>query len=60
MFLFKLRNIFKHGAMLKLGDLGIARIIETTKSLHEMAGTISYMSPELFKNESYSFNSDVW
>jgi serine/threonine protein kinase len=53
-------NIFKSGDVLKLGDLGIAKIIETTQNLREMVGTISYMSPELLDNSFYSYNSDVW
>lgn len=56
------RNIFKQKNTLKLGDLGIARIVESSKSLRDtkIAGTFSYMSPELLHDEKYSVKSDIW
>ena len=48
---------------IKLGDLGISKIMEETHaSTH--AGTLPYMSPEVFKahvsDVKYYPNTDVW
>ncbi|CAM9451916.1 unnamed protein product [Chrysoparadoxa australica] len=44
---------------LKLADFGISRKAEAgSKTLHSMAGTLQYMSPERLRAETYSFSSD--
>ncbi|XP_042195379.1 serine/threonine-protein kinase Nek4 isoform X2 [Callorhinchus milii] len=58
----KTQNIFlTKSNIIKVGDLGIARVLE---SHHDMAstliGTPYYMSPELFCNRPYNYKSDVW
>ena len=58
----KTQNIFLTGShIIKLGDLGIARVLD---SAHDLAttviGTPYYMSPELFRNTPYGKQSDVW
>ncbi|CAH2313297.1 serine threonine- kinase Nek4 isoform X1 [Pelobates cultripes] len=58
----KTQNIFlTRSNIIKVGDLGIARVLE---SQYEMAstliGTPYYMSPELFSNKPYNYKSDVW
>ncbi|KAF4674739.1 hypothetical protein FOL47_008789 [Perkinsus chesapeaki] len=45
----------------KLGDFGISRVLEgTMEACLTVVGTPYYMSPELCRNEPYSFKSDVW
>lgn len=63
----KTQNIFmkgcgsQQGFAMKLGDLGIARVLNTTAELAmTQIGTPFYMSPELFNNKPYGYKSDVW
>merc|ERR1719443_340267 len=60
----KTQNIFlsgRGGALLKLGDLGIAKVLNNTTDLAmTQIGTPFYMSPELFKSKPYSYKSDLW
>ena len=46
----------KHGEI-RLVDFGLA--IQTNKSLHQIAGTPYFMSPEVFKG-SYGPKCDMW
>ncbi|RDD44562.1 Serine/threonine-protein kinase Nek4 [Trichoplax sp. H2] len=58
----KTQNIFltKHD-IIKVGDLGIARVLEGSWDLATTrVGTPYYMSPELFSNQPYNHKSDVW
>jgi len=58
----KSQNIFlnKNG-WIKLGDFGIAKVLEHTKDIAKtVVGTPYYLSPEIIENKPYSFNSDVW
>lgn len=58
----KSQNLFltKRG-ILKLGDFGIARVLSNTKSKAKtVVGTPYYLSPEIIRNEGYSFKSDIW
>lgn len=57
----KTQNIFlKHGRV-RLGDFGIAKILDSTRELaNTCIGTPYYMSPELFKYKPYSYKSDIW
>lgn len=46
---------------LKLGDLGIARVLDSTLELAAtQIGTPLSMSPEVFNNKPYGFQSDIW
>lgn len=58
----KAKNIFLMGDLsLKLGDLGIAKLLELNQSKAEsFVGTPAYMSPELFKHLPYNHKSDIW
>eukprot|EP00929_Paragymnodinium_shiwhaense_P099625 TRINITY_DN6137_c0_g1_i1.p1 TRINITY_DN6137_c0_g1~~TRINITY_DN6137_c0_g1_i1.p1 ORF type:complete len:808 (-),score=200.63 TRINITY_DN6137_c0_g1_i1:86-2509(-) len=63
----KTQNIFLTGCKersnfaLKLGDFGIAKVLDTTCDLaRTQIGTPFYMSPELINNKPYSYKSDVW
>ena len=45
----------------KLGDFGIARVLNSTVELARTAcGTPYYMSPEICENLPYNAKSDVW
>lgn len=58
----KTQNIFlTKSKIIKVGDLGIARVLETSYDMATtMIGTPYYMSPELFSNKPYNHKSDVW
>lgn len=45
----------------KLGDFGVSRILNSTKSRAEtVIGTPYYYSPEMCMGQSYDTKSDVW
>ncbi|KAL8618167.1 hypothetical protein ACOMHN_059174 [Nucella lapillus] len=58
----KTQNIFlTRSKIIKLGDLGIARVLDAaTDMATTLIGTPYYMSPEIFSNKPYNHKSDVW
>ncbi|XP_025107809.1 serine/threonine-protein kinase Nek4-like [Pomacea canaliculata] len=58
----KTQNIFlTKSRIIKVGDLGIARVLENSNDMATtLIGTPYYMSPELFSNKPYNHKSDVW
>ncbi|XP_069566581.1 serine/threonine-protein kinase Nek4 [Brachyistius frenatus] len=58
----KTQNIFLTKTnIIKVGDLGIARVLESQNDMaNTLIGTPYYMSPELFSNKPYNHKSDVW
>ena len=44
----------------KIGDLGIAKLLENTKYAKTFVGTPYYVSPEMCKNKPYNEKSDIW
>ncbi|ESO07391.1 hypothetical protein HELRODRAFT_76519 [Helobdella robusta] len=58
----KTQNIFlTKNRIIKVGDLGIARVLESSNDMAKtLIGTPYYMSPEIFSNKPYNFKSDVW
>ncbi|XP_068171414.1 serine/threonine-protein kinase Nek4 isoform X2 [Antennarius striatus] len=58
----KTQNIFlTKKNIIKVGDLGIARVLESRNDMAStLIGTPYYMSPELFSNKPYNHKSDVW
>lgn len=46
--------------VLKLADLGIAKVMLDTLRANTKIGTIEYMSPELKNFKDYSFSTDIW
>ncbi|TSV54866.1 Serine/threonine-protein kinase Nek4 [Bagarius yarrelli] len=58
----KTQNIFLTKTnIIKVGDLGIARVLENHNDMAStLIGTPYYMSPELFSNKPYNYKSDVW
>ncbi len=57
----KPENIFvsKYGDF-KLGDFGIAKIINENSLTQSIKGTQNYMAPEIWKGENYSSNVDFY
>ena len=57
----KPQNIFLKAGRVRLGDFGIAKVLDSTKDFaNTLIGTPYFMSPELFKNKPYSYESDIW
>ena len=47
--------------MIKLGDFGIAKIMDSTAEYAKTCiGTPFYLSPEVWENKPYSNKSDIW
>jgi hypothetical protein len=58
----KVENVFlmKDGTI-KLGDFGIARVLEHTFQLcHTQIGTPYYLSPEICEGKKYNSKTDIW
>merc|ERR1712168_1621038 len=47
---------------LKIGDLGISRVIDTEKNERAKTriGTPRYVSPEVLQGREYLFSTDIW
>ena len=47
--------------LLKLGDFGIARLLNTTSDMAStVIGTPYYLSPEIVQSNKYGFATDIW
>jgi len=57
----KTQNIFLKNSRIRVGDFGIAKVLDSTRDFaNTCIGTPYYMSPELFRNKPYSYKSDTW
>eukprot|EP01022_Parablepharisma_sp_SALTPOND_P020503 TRINITY_DN374_c0_g1_i1.p1 TRINITY_DN374_c0_g1~~TRINITY_DN374_c0_g1_i1.p1 ORF type:complete len:878 (+),score=169.96 TRINITY_DN374_c0_g1_i1:2421-5054(+) len=57
----KTQNIFLKNKRIRVGDFGIAKVLDSTRDFaNTCIGTPYYMSPELFRNKPYSYKSDIW
>ena len=57
----KTLNIFLHkNEAVKIGDLGVAKMLNSNDFAHTMVGTPFYLSPELCEEKPYNEKSDIW
>ena len=60
----KLENIMmshqKDGAVPKIVDFGLAKMIGPNESANEPFGTLGYVAPEVLQKKPYTFSCDVW
>jgi len=55
----KSRNVFLKNNQIKLGDMGVSRVLAETFA-NTFLGTPFYMSPEMIKDSKYDAKSDIW
>ena len=54
-------NVFLKNESTKIGDLGLARSVNSTHLyVKSFVGTVYYTSPEIILRKEYSLNTDVW
>ncbi|XP_045884126.1 serine/threonine-protein kinase Nek5 isoform X1 [Meles meles] len=59
----KAQNVFlsKNGMVAKLGDFGVARVLNNSMELaRTCVGTPYYLSPEICQNKPYNNKTDIW
>ena len=58
----KCANIFltKENNQCKIGDLNVSKVMKDKSLMNGQIGTPSYSSPEVWKNQPYSYKSDLW
>ncbi|CAH2107452.1 unnamed protein product [Euphydryas editha] len=50
----------KNGVIVKIGDFGISKMLESAKKTSTVIGTPYYLAPELCEGNPYDTKSDVW
>ena len=55
----KSRNVFLKCNQIKLGDMGVSRVLAETFA-NTFLGTPFYMSPEMIRDSKYDAKSDIW
>jgi NIMA (never in mitosis gene a)-related kinase len=58
----KSQNVFlTKSGMAKLGDFGVARVMNNTRDLAAtVIGTPYYLSPEIVQSNTYDMKTDIW
>lgn len=58
----KSSNIFlcQRRRVVRIGDFGISRVLDSTAFATSCVGTPAYMSPELMRSERYDHHVDMW
>jgi NIMA (never in mitosis gene a)-related kinase 1/4/5 len=52
--------VFLKEGQIKIGDFGLSKSTAGINVAFTQCGTPLYSSPELIKNNPYSFKSDIW
>lgn len=61
MFLMKDQERPGHSFLVKIGDLGVAKLLDTSTAFAQtIVGTPYYLSPELCADQPYRDKSDCW
>eukprot|EP00391_Amoebophrya_sp_Ameob2_P001800 CAMPEP_0179004328 /NCGR_PEP_ID=MMETSP0795-20121207/13233_1 /TAXON_ID=88552 /ORGANISM="Amoebophrya sp., Strain Ameob2" /LENGTH=934 /DNA_ID=CAMNT_0020698557 /DNA_START=391 /DNA_END=3195 /DNA_ORIENTATION=+ len=54
-------NVFlAEGDKVKVGDLGVSKLVEEFDQNHTRVGTPLYLAPEQIKHQGYDFKVDIW
>lgn len=53
-------NIFIHDGRLKIGDFGLATVLENGRMTTSVCGTLYYLAPEIIKQAPYDTRVDLW
>ena len=57
----KLLNIFmSKNKIVKIGDMGMSKILDKKEMKLSRVGTPLFLAPELIKKEKYDFKADIW
>ena len=57
----KLLNIFmSHNKSVKIGDMGMSKILSNKEMKLSRVGTPLYLAPELIRKEKYDYKADIW
>ena len=57
----KLLNIFmSHNKSVKIGDMGMSKILSSKEMKLSRVGTPLYLAPELIRKEKYDYKADIW
>ena len=61
MFLMKDQDRDRNSFLVKIGDLGVAKLLDTSTAFAQtIVGTPYYLSPELCADQPYRDKSDCW
>lgn len=55
----KSANVFFVNGVAKLGDMNVSKVTEASLA-YTQTGTPYYASPEVWREEPYSYKSDIW
>lgn len=53
-------NILLKNGIIKIADFGFAKQSDNGSFLRTILGTPLYMSPQLLKEENYTYKCDIW
>ena len=59
----KPKNILIHNGNVKISDFGVAKMINEHNEVKEVvtfSGTIPFMSPQILRQNSYTYQTDMW